>query len=363
MWLEVPWKMNRNSSSKKPDKLPNKKKILLGLRIFIGLSVLTVTVLLLFTASRDTWKALKQVNILYLPAIIGLLFSYIILEATRIRIIIYSIKSKWIPLHYTMKVIFCGAFMSAVTPFQAGGFPLQAYILTRAGLKWGDALLTLLLRAVFYATGLVVLFPLILPYFKMAYEGTSMQILSRYAIFAYVFLIGILALVLFYPRPLKKFLYGLSMRKGKKTKFTRVFFKAFREIRRMRKGFFSFVKEKKVYSIFILLLTLIVYLPNYSIAWLILKGLSIDVPFVDALLRQIFLLFAAFFFPTPGAGGIIEGGFTALFFNAVPKHLIGIFAILWRFFTYHLVVIIGGFLTLRVLHLEEAVSEIASSKD
>jgi hypothetical protein len=351
--------MNQNYSSK--DRKPTRRSIFIGLRIFIALAVITATVLIIFTATRETWKSLLKVNPLYLPGIIGLLVLYIIFESMRIRLITHAITCKWIPLGYALQVIFCGAFLSAVTPFQAGGFPLQIYVLTKAGLRVGNASLVLLLRALFYASGLIILLPVLFPYFLAKYEGKSMQILSNYAIFAYLFIFGLLILILFYPKPLKKIFYTITFRKGKRTRWTKFLFGIFREIHRMRMGFFDFVKHRKLYSLLIIIVTFIVYIPNYSIAPLIFHGLDVNVSYFEAMIRQIFLLFSAFFFPTPGAEGIIEGGFTALFFTTIPKHLIGVSAILWRFFTYHLVVIIGGFLTLKILHLEEIVQSTQPS--
>ena len=351
--------MTLNSSSE--IKKPSRRSIIIGLRVFTSLAVLTIITLLILTASRETWKALLQVNPIYIPGILGLLTLYILFESTRIRLIVHAITGKWIPLGCSLQVIFCGAFLSAVTPFQAGGFPLQIYILNRAGIKVGNASLVLLLRALFYFSGLILLSPFLLPYLQTTYEGRSMQFLSKYVIFTYIFLFGLLFFVLFYPRPLKRFFYSISLHNRRRTKWTKLLYKIFREIHRMRMSFFSFVKNKKLYALIILTLTIIVYIPNYSIAPLILNGLSIKVPYFDTLLRQIFLLFTAFFFPTPGAEGIIEGGFTVLFYSSVPKHLIGVFTILWRFITYHLVVIIGGFLTLKILHFGEIIHPTQSS--
>ncbi|HHE04851.1 MAG TPA: flippase-like domain-containing protein [candidate division WOR-3 bacterium] len=333
-----------------------RKSIIIGLRVFIALSVLTITTLLIFTATRETGKALLKVNPIYLLLILGLLSLYIILEATRIRLIAYAITGNWIPITYALQVIFCGAFLSAVTPFQAGGAPIQIYILWKAGLKWGETFLLLILRGIFYLLALALFFPVILPYFQRSYTGRSMQILSKYSIFAYLLILGAFLLILFYPKPLKKLLYSLTYRRGKRTDATRRLFGFVREVRRMRRGFFDFVKKRKLLSIGILIFTIIVYIPNYSIALLILHSLSIKAPYIDTIFRQIFLIFSAFFFPTPGAEGIIEGGFTVLFYNSVPKYLIGVFAILWRFFTYQLIVIIGGFLSLKLLRMKKILS-------
>jgi uncharacterized protein (TIRG00374 family) len=348
-------KKTRQSYSKN-SKL-SRSSIIKGLKIFLALSIITFTLLMVFTASKGTWKAFKETNILYIPIVFILLSLYITLESFRIRLIAKAISGKWIAFGRCSQVIFCGAFLSAVTPFQAGGAPLQAYVLNKAGLKWGTSLLLLLFRGLFYLTGMLIFLPFIIPYFRTEYSGRSMQILSRYSIFAYLFLFGLLFLILYMPKFFKKTIYFLTFRKGKTTRSTRRIFRILKELREIRNELLDFIKNRKLYALAIIFTTIIVYIPNYSIAYVILKGLSINVPYLETIFRQVFLLFAAFFFPTPGAEGIIEGGFTVLFYSSVPRYLIGMFTVLWRFITYHLIVIIGGILTLKVLNLTEVIKE------
>ncbi|MEJ2354981.1 MAG: lysylphosphatidylglycerol synthase transmembrane domain-containing protein, partial [candidate division WOR-3 bacterium] len=328
-----------------------------GLKVFIALSVLTYTGLLVFTATNNTWRVFKEMNVLYLPLIIVLLSLYIVFESFRIRLIARAISGKWIPFGRCSQVIFCGAFLSAVTPFQAGGAPLQAYVLNKAGLKWGTALLLLLFRGIFYLVGMLLFLPFIMPFFRVQYSGRSMRILSKYSIFAYLFLFGLLFLVLAMPRFFKKIIYSFTFSKGKTTRGTRIMFKVLKEIRISKEKLLDFLKNKKLFALAIILTTVVVYIPNYSIAYMILKGLGINVSYAETIFRQVFLLFAAFFFPTPGAEGIIEGGFSVLFYASVPRYLIGMFTVLWRFITYHLVVIVGGILTLKILNLTDIIKE------
>jgi uncharacterized protein (TIRG00374 family) len=347
--------MTRQSYSKS-NKL-SRQSIIKGLKIFLALSIVTYTLLLIFTATRGTWNAFKEIDIIYIPTVFFLISLYLVFESFRIRLIAKAISGKWISFWCCLQVIFCGAFLSAVTPFQAGGSPLQVYILDRAGLKVSSSLLLLLFRAIFYLIGMLIFLPFIMPFFRTEYSGRSMKILSRYSIFAYIFLFSMLFLFLFMPRFLKKIIYSTTFRKRKRTRMTGKMFRMLREIKSINNQLLDFIKTKKLYALGIIITTVIVYIPNYSIAYFILKGLSINVPYLDVVFRQVFLLFAAFFFPTPGAEGIVEGGFAAMFYTSVPKYLIGMFAILWRFVTYHLVVIIGGFLTLKILNLKDVITE------
>jgi uncharacterized membrane protein YbhN (UPF0104 family) len=55
------------------------------------------------------------------------------------------------------------------------------------------------------------------------------------------------------------------------------------------------------------------------------------------------------FIPTPGASGVAEVGFAALFSPVCPGELLSIYMLLWRFFTFYLGVIIGGIIVINIL--------------
>ena len=114
----------------------------------------------------------------------------------------------------------------------------------------------------------------------------------------------------------------------------------------MVKTFKTMWSDKPLHIIGLIFFTSLVYLPDHSIAYMILRGLNQHLPYASVILKQIFLLMAGFFFPTPGAEGMMEGGFLLLFRGGIPQHIIGIFTILWRFVTYYVVVIAGGIATL-----------------
>ena len=144
----------------------SRPSIIKGLKIFLALCIATFTLLLVLTATNKTWDSFKEINLVYLPIVLFMLFLYLIFESFRIRLIAKAISGKWIAFGRCSQVIFCGAFLSAVTPFQAGGAPLQAYVLNKAGLKWGTALLLLLFRGLFYLIGMLIFLPFICPFFR-----------------------------------------------------------------------------------------------------------------------------------------------------------------------------------------------------
>jgi len=55
-----------------------------------------------------------------------------------------------------------------------------------------------------------------------------------------------------------------------------------------------------------------------------------------------------YFIPTPGGSGTSEFGFMAIFASSMPSYLLGVYTILWRFFTNHINLITGGILLFRM---------------
>ncbi len=329
-------------------------KVQKGLKIFIALVVLTLLTLLILTASRETIQALKKMNLLYLILALCFWGVYLVLDAFRISLLTQGVTGNWGSLKTGFEVLLTGAFLAAVTPFQTGGLPVQLYILKkRDNIPWGKGTLIILLRGVFFGIMMVTLLPFLLPIINRESNVTSIRLLTRYSLIVYSLFIGFVAFVLIKPSIIKRFIYRLTMKRGKRGKATKWAFKIFKEVQEMRDGFWHFSVKKKWHSIASFFLTFFAYIPYYFIAPLLLKSVGVEVSFFKAAFLQLVVALFCFFCPTPGATGVSEGGFALLFSGVVAKHLLGVFTILWRFFTFYIAAIIGGFMTLKVLRLGE----------
>jgi uncharacterized protein (TIRG00374 family) len=76
---------------------------------------------------------------------------------------------------------------------------------------------------------------------------------------------------------------------------------------------------------------------------LLIKGLGIKAPFFEATILQIVMTYAVNFMPTPAASGLAELGALGVFGHLVPTAVLGVFVMLWRFFTSYLGIIVGAF--------------------
>jgi uncharacterized protein (TIRG00374 family) len=339
------------------------EKIHRGLKIFLVLVVLTMLALLVFSDPDPEKKfsfniihkisyAFKQMNPIYLLFASIFWAVHILLDSLRVSLLCQGVTGKWGNLRTSAEVILTGAFLAAVTPFQTGGLPVQLYLFKRDGISYGKGTLIILLRAIFYAIMMLILLPFLFPILIKQYDATSIKILSKYSLIVYPIIVLIIALALIKPDIIKNSLYKVSRLLGKrKNKAKNLVDKMFKEIDEMKDGFWRFVREKKWHSISSFFLTFIAYIPYFFIAPLLLKGMGIDVSFIKIAFLQLVVVLFTFFSPTPGATGVSEGVFAIMFLGIVGKGLLGVFTILWRFFTFHLTALVGGIMTLDVLKL------------
>ncbi|HEU4364317.1 MAG TPA: lysylphosphatidylglycerol synthase transmembrane domain-containing protein, partial [Candidatus Krumholzibacteria bacterium] len=91
-----------------------------------------------------------------------------------------------------------------------------------------------------------------------------------------------------------------------------------------------------------LLLTGIIYINKFMIAWVVLKGLGVHADPWSVLYMQVVLLLIFYFSPSPGASGFAEVTTMAVMGSVIPKGYEGTFILLWRFFTLVLNMLIGA---------------------
>lgn len=324
-----------------------KENLKKGIRLFFLILVITITLLLIFTTSKETFIALKSFKLKYLLFSFILLGVYIFFDALRVHTIIHGVSGKFQNLSISFDINLMGSFLAAITPFQTGGFPIQIYLLHKKGISVGKATLIIFLRGIFYALFLITVLPFIFPIFKFSEKFFT---LFLYSAIVYTFVIIAFLVFIIKPVIVKSIIFKLSnIIKIKKIK--KGLTKLSDEIYDIREKFIGFATKKIKHTILAYLFTFIAFLSCYSIAPLILKGLGVNANFGHIFLLQFFVVLLTFFFPTPGSTGAAEGGFALLFATVAPKHILGIYSILWRFFTFYISAIMGGFLTLKVFHL------------
>ena len=105
-------------------------------------------------------------------------------------------------------------------------------------------------------------------------------------------------------------------------------------------------------------LTLACLAINSLIAPVLIEGLGVEQNSLATYLAQPILFFIAYFGPTPGASGIAEfSNYWMLTSLDIDPGMLGVYTVLWRFFTSFIAVALGGIIVLTVIPRPASVSQ------
>lgn len=325
--------------------LKNVKK---GARLFLIITVLSIIALLAFTVRKDTFSSLKKLSLLFLclTTIACLIRMYV--ECVRLQLLTLAF-GKRISFKAASEFVIGGYFLS-ITPFGVGGFPLQFYILMRENCCFGEAGAIIGMRGVTYIAAFILTIPFLIGY-KDRFTGTGMHTLSGYIITIYGAIAVLFILLIWKTEFVKRLVKQASclLSRHRKVKFAQGLDKFCDEIDKFKCGLRQCCSKGVHILIFNVILSGISLFFYVIMVPLLFRGLGINVPIIKTALIQLILTFLLMFAPTPGGSGIAEGVGYAIYRSMCSPALIGVFLILWRFFTCYTGIILGGIIVLRML--------------
>jgi len=349
------------------DLIFDKKHIFRGFRLFILLSLLGFAAVFFLTTTRESLQALHSFKGEFLLMALFLVVVDFFLGGLRIYIFFTKNILKRISLFDCAKANLANIFVAAVTPSNTGGGPAQLYILSRRGVPLSGAISVSVIN--FFSSLLFFLLTFLLVFF-FTHEGIfakSLTYLIRYSFLAFSIISLVVVFLLVKPDSLG-FLFrtfsritGLLWKKDK-MKQKRVAEKFKDQVVQLRFYLQHFLHKEKLILVASFLLTILIYLNKYLIAYVIIKGLGLNVSFLQVLYLQIIQFFVLYFSPTPGASGIAEVSSVSLMSTIIPTGYLPIFAILWRFFSNYVGVTLGGWIILRDLNQHFKEKQMALEK-
>lgn len=350
-----------------------------GLRIFLAITIVVGMGVLIFSVKGltfadlikgETWAELARpgtwvevgrevvgafgrmrIGFLMLAAVF--LMGRLYMDILRVQILCKA-AGKWMPFRSSAEFNVGGLFLAAVTPFQSGGVPLQLYICRRLGLSIGAGGAVIAFRGVLSALVFVLILPIMILFFREFLVGPVVRTLGRYLIVLYSVMLFLLLSALFRPDGMKRYLlmFDLYLRRRRivrTDRFEKFYMKLFEQIEEFRKSARDYFGRRKALLGAAFLVSCGAVVLNASIAPAILYGLGQTPSVAASFILAVLLLYILAFVPTPGASGFAEVGAYSLFFLLIERNLLGVFILLWRFFTLYLGALLGGVLLLRML--------------
>lgn len=321
------------------------RKIRIGLQLFLAFSIVGFFVVFQRASIGETVRHLGEFDPRYLALVLALVGLDWTVSAARIYIFARKVYRP-ITFGACMRSCFANVFLGGATPSQTGGAAAQVYVLFAEGMTVVDATVVCFLGG-FLGTTIVLLGCAIVFSFLVHpdFVPVGLRTVSgiSFTVFALI-LIGVL-LSLLSPTRFKRVVHALLQRVprfGARLEHSHVMEKVFATVDRYHDLMTAFLVRGKLIFLSGVLLTLVIYLNKFMIAWVVLKGLGVHADVMTVLYMQVVLLLIFYFSPSPGASGFAEVTTMAVMGTVIPKGFEGTFIILWRFFTLVLSMLIGA---------------------
>jgi len=318
--------------------------------VFFLLSMAALSVILILTVNHNTLEALRRTKPDYLLYLLGLCIADLIQDGFRNYFLVRGVKSR-IPLWIAVRLSAMSVFMNLVTPFSVGGHPTLVYALNRNGVQVGkgtSVIITKLVTMALFVNGGAVL--------ALIFYGHSITSIpalrTAFLLSGFIFFLLLAAgsWGILFPRMLSAALIAFgkllhAVRIVRNTDSLRS--KMLRQALLARRSLQGYFGKGFGYLLAGILCSGGMYLVETSMLGVILRGLGVDVGFVEGYALSALLLFLISFMPTPGSSGLGEAIFVILFSGAVPKYLLGVTVLLWRIFYQYLPASFGAFVFMR----------------
>jgi hypothetical protein len=325
-----------------------------GLTVFLAISIVSALAIFIFTADPGTWSGLKRMRPEFIALASVLMVLQWSLNGIRFRMLVNSLGND-VSFMTSLKAFMTNIFLGAVTPSQTGGGPMQIYVLSRAGVPVSQAFAGCLMGAVLTVICLVssAFTVLLLSPGLRSEFGPHMTGILLAAVIVFGVLVTVFILSLTRTRTLKRLIGRVllavmrALRIDRRIGFTK---RVLGGVDQYRESMAVFARTKKSRLFAALLITMAAIATNALIAPALLSGLNIDYNIATVYPAQFILFFIAYFGPTPGASGIAEfSNYWILTTLSIQPNMLGVYTVLWRFFTIFRGVTVGGLILLTLL--------------
>ena len=318
------------------------KKLIRNLIIFILLIILTFYIILKDQDISEMYNIISSAKKEFLLIGILCMCFYISCEAINIGRTLKALNEKSTFLK-NVKYALIGFFYSSITPAATGGQPMQIYYMHKDKISVANATLTLLInltcvQIVTISVALISLF--------FNYKNINSALIG-------LFILGITlnlsALVLFtisiFSRRMSKGLINLVIKILKFFKIKNIEEKQTRFEKELSKyqASASYIKNNKLVIIKTLLTTYAQFVVYYSISYWVYRSFGLSEYNIFEITTMQSVLYATVSgIPSPGAVGVSEGGFIAIFRKVFTTEMVNEAMLLNRGINFYLFVIISS---------------------
>lgn len=334
----------------KPEKIPGKpgrKKVPWGL-LYIAATIVAVVLFGIFNREfGNVFYTITHLSPGFLTAAIVVIVVFFFFEGGVIRLLMHS-QGLPMSLGCSLKISLIGIYYSYITPSSTGGQPMQAAYLRRDKIPVGLSTAVLIMKFFCYQCAFVAcsLLAFGFMYGKISQENPKIIPFILVGLVINGFSILFFG-SMFYPPVLGAICRFAKWLAGRFPKLAGRFHLS-ATIDRFEADFDSYTenfKEKKKSVIYGILLSVPQFILQMSVLYFVFRSFGYSqAGFWEIVAVQSLLQASVSFMPMPGASGAQEIGFSNFLRPYFVNNDLYTAVMVWRFFTYYLVVIAGALL-------------------
>ena len=317
------------------------KKMLKNLIFFLLLIILTFYIILKDQDIDDILSILKNVKKEFIIIAIACMCFYIVCESINIGRTLKVLNEKT-TFFKNIKYALIGFFFSAITPAASGGQPMQIYYMYKDKISVANSTLTLLINL-----SCIQIVTISLSIVSLCFNYKYLNgVLIGFFILGVTLNSSALALLLIsiFSKRMTKGLINIAIKILKFFKIKNIETKQEKLENELTKyqGSATYIKTNKLLILKVLVTTYIQYIAYYSISYWVYCSFGLSEHNIFEILTMQSVLYAIVSgIPSPGAVGVSEGGFLAIFKDIYSEHMINGAMLLNRGINFYLFVILS----------------------
>jgi len=321
-----------------------------GLVIALICSATAFLVVFRVSGSRIMWSELRGVSWSVVGAALALAAAGWASDGARISVLARAIGVE-IGFWSGLRISIAGSFVSSLMPFNAGGEPVQVYMLKQEGLGLGGATAAIAMRTLCNAAARVMVALITLAWIALSgavwHVPRQMKAAMVTGFTLYLAIFSFSMLLVADPRRIETVVapvlrsraaMWLFRRKGARHLLGTIS----RSVAEFQSGLHHYWKRRRSTLLLAVFLSAVGWVAIALVPAIILAGLGVRAPSEQIMGNVILFYMASSYVPTPGASGFAELGFAELFSLIVPHRLLGLTVALWRLATYYFTLVVGG---------------------
>ena len=328
----------------------------------ILISTISIAVVLFLTLDKTTISVVKEIKPVYILAAFGIHILSFILWGLRIQVMTSALGYK-ISLTRAYEIVVSGTFVAALTPSSIGGEPLRILLLKQDKMPVGRLL------QLFWANAYWMLYDAISCTFCfISFPRHTVRFsLEIVVMLGGLFSLATLILMLYalmrpqYVKLVVNSLVAWLIRRlvVEKSEINCLdcLSQLIEEIDEFHESIYLFSTEARAGLLYGIIFTVLYWIVDFSSLPAILMGLNQPPSVLFCFAAQVLLLIIIVAPLTPGSSGVAELAGTSLFSVFMPAGILGIAVTAWRAFTFYTNILVGGFVSFKLLKDTEMIKK------